>query len=218
MKTTTTLAAVALLASFAPIANAQYGNYYGYHHRSTALGDAYSGASELVRAEGAYLKDEADAALTWLEVDRGREAFRYEMGEWRQQVELRRQREIQDKAEARRARQQQDAQVRSVSAQELARDIRDGMPVWPAALREPQYSGSLSMIESILRNWDATTAPMANVYRSALSTELGVLENRVAADDSIGFVYRVEAVRTLRLLRELTEANAAAPAPQLAMR
>ena len=81
MKTAcTTAVVVALIAASAAQAQDSYGTYYGYHHRSTALGDWYAGAGDLVRAQGAYLKVEAAAAVTWLEVDRGREAFRADQG------------------------------------------------------------------------------------------------------------------------------------------
>ncbi|MAT72790.1 MAG: hypothetical protein CMJ58_25195 [Planctomycetaceae bacterium] len=206
MKTAcTTAVVVALIAASAAQAQDSYGTYYGYHHRSTALGDWYAGAGELVRAQGAFLKDEAAAAVTWLEVDRGREAFRYEMEEWRQQDRLDRQRRVEAKAEARRSRQRAEEDVRTATAQVLLQDIRDGMPVWPEALQLPKYAGSKTMIESLLRNWDG---PMDTSFRSALATELGVLETRIAADTSVNFLQRVEAVRTLRVLMELTEADA----------
>lgn len=217
MKATITFAAaIAVLAASSTAIAQEYGTYYSYDHRSTALGDWYAGASELVRAEGAYLRDEAAAAQIWLDVDRGREAFRYEMAEWRQQVELQRQQSIKDRAEARRTRQAQAEQARDLSARELLQDLNDGMPVWPAALRRPEFAGSLSMIESLLRNWDAAGAPTGDAFRAALATELGVLETRITDDTSIAFLDRVNAVKTLRLLMELTDANV--DAASLAMR
>ncbi|MBX3424190.1 MAG: hypothetical protein KF688_00800 [Pirellulales bacterium] len=210
-----------LVAVMAGPAAAQYGwgyRYgYGFRH-GTVLGDAYSGASELVYARGQFLKDEADAAKTWVEVARAREALYYEAAEWRQQTIESRAQAVLARAEARRARTAEESRQRYAEARNLARDIRDGMPVWPEALRRPEYAASMTMIESIVQHWNPNGNAFDAAYRSALATELGVLENRVAANEAIDFRDRVAAVRTLRLLRELTAAGDATANRELAMR
>ena len=70
------------------------------------------------------------------------------------------------------------------------------------ALRQTKYAGSLATVSSLLRNWSPQD-PTSDVYRAALTTEIGVLRNRVAADQQLDFASRVEAVKTLKQLQQL---------------
>ena len=92
------------------------------------------------------------------------------------------------------------------------------MPVWPAALRRAEYGLSLTLIESIVRNYSTAGESLEATYRAALATEAAVLENRISGNTAISFLDRVEAVHTLRLVRELTGAGKAAGERQLAMK
>jgi hypothetical protein len=70
--------------------------------------------------------------------------------------------------------------------------------------------GSMSLIDSILRNWSPNDPASGEMYRRALATEAAVLRTRVANNESIPFASRVEGVRTLRHLQLLASTPEAA--------
>lgn len=176
-----------------------------YDHRSTVLGDHLAGASELVRAQGAFLKDEAEAAHTWVQVAASYDALQYQRREIHFQEKQMYLNYLKAKAEARRERDAADSVRDEVAAQRLWRQAQTGGVIWPAALNRTEYMGSMSLIDSLLRNWSPNDASSADVYRRALATEAGVLRTRVASNTSISFNSRVEAVRTLRQLQILAD-------------
>ena len=195
-------AVAATLAAFATLPSAQ-AQVIAYDHRSTVLGDHLSGASELVRAKGAFLKDEADAAETWTRVAAAQDQIQYQRATYRFNV-----RQMEDdyrsrKAEANRERQQATASTETAAAMKLYESIQRGAGRWPTALAQGKYASSLATISSLMRNW-VPDAPTSEVYRAALATEIGVLKNRIAADRQLDFASRVEAVRTLKQLQQLT--------------
>lgn len=192
---TLTLAAVAWQSS----ASAQV---IAYDHRSTVLGDHLAGASELVRAQGAFLKDEATAAETWTRVTAAQDQIQYQRSAYRNDVQ-RMETELRErKAQAIRERQQAEATADTAEALRLYQSVQRGAGLWPVALRQTKYAGSLATVSSLLRNW-SPQEPSSDVYRVALATEIGVLRNRVAADKQLDFASRVEAVKTLRQLQQL---------------
>ena len=81
MKRTFILTAFGLFAI--ALAPAAFGQVVAYHHHSTALGDAYGGASELVGAQGAFLRDQAAAAETWVRVAAAQDDLAYQRAERR---------------------------------------------------------------------------------------------------------------------------------------
>jgi hypothetical protein len=105
------------------------------------------------------------------------------------------------------------------SALRLWKNAQQGFVAWPAALTRPEYSASMSLVESILRNWSPSDEVTGATYRQALATEAAVLRNKIAANKSIAFRNRVEAVQTLKKLEILsTMTDPSEVGPQLAMR
>lgn len=174
-----------------------------YDHRSTVLGDQLAGASELVRAQGAYLRDEASAAETWTRVVAARDQIQYQRSNYRFDVERRESEIRQRRAQANRERQQAEATADVAAALKIYESVQRGAGLWPAGLSHPKYAGSMATVSSLLRNWTPDD-PSSDVYRSALATEIGVLKNRLAADRQLDFATRVDAVRTLKQLQQLT--------------
>ncbi|MBL9165227.1 MAG: hypothetical protein JNL18_21045 [Planctomycetaceae bacterium] len=173
-----------------------------YDHRSTVLGDQLAGASELVRAQGSFLKDEADAAETWTRVVAAQDQIQYKRSAYRYDVQ-RMESELRDrKAQANRERQQAEATAEMAEAVRLYQSVQRGAGLWPVALRQTKYAGSLATVSSLLRNWSPEDSS-SDVYRAALATEIGVLKNRVAADRQLDFASRVDAVKTLKQLQQL---------------
>lgn len=173
-----------------------------YDHRSTVLGDQLAGASELVRAQGSFLKDEADAAETWTRVVAAQDQIQYKRSAYRYDMQ-RMESELRDrKAQANRERQQAEATAEMAEAVRLYQSVQRGAGLWPVALRQTKYAGSLATVSSLLRNWSPED-PSSDVYRAALATEIGVLKNRVAADRQLDFASRVDAVKTLKQLQQL---------------
>lgn len=179
-----------------------------YDHRSTVLGDQLAGASELVRAQGAFLKDEATAAETWTRVTAAQDQIQYQRSAYRSDVK-RMETELRErKAQSNRERQQAEATADTAEALRLYQSVQRGAGIWPVALRQTRYAGSLATVSSLLRNW-SPQEPSSDVYRAALATEIGVLKNRVAADQQLDFASRVEAVKTLKQLQQLASMPAA---------
>ncbi len=173
-----------------------------YDHRSTVLGDQLAGASEMVRAQGSFLKDQAIAAETWMRVTAAQDQIQYQRSAYRFDVK-RMENELRErKAQANRERQQAEATAETAAALRLYHSVQRGAGHWPAALRQTRYAGSLATVTSLLRNWSPQD-PTSDLYRAALATEIGVLKNRVAADQQLDFASRVEAVKALKQLQEL---------------
>lgn len=197
------VAALTLTAAAAVGMSAASAQVIAYDHRSTVLGDQLAGASELVRAQGTFLKDEATAAETWTRVTAAQDQIQYNRSAYRFDVK-RMETEVRDrKAQTNRDRQQAEAAADTAQAMKLYNSVQRGAGLWPTALTQTKYAGSLQTVTSLLRNW-SPTEPSGEVYRSALATEIGVLKNRVAADRQLDFASRVEAVRTLKQLQQLT--------------
>lgn len=195
-----TLAAVATFAAAGlQQASAQT---IAYDHRSTVLGDHLAGASELVRANGQFLKDEADAAETWTRVVAANDQIQYRRSSYRHDVKRMETEVREQKAEANRAKQQAEANAELTSALKLYESVQRGAGAWPTALTQARYAGSVATVSSLLRNW-SPEHPSSDVYRAALATELGVLKARVNADRSLDFTSRVDAVRALKQLHQL---------------
>jgi hypothetical protein len=200
------LTALALVTSLAVRTDSASAQLVAMRHHSTILGDHFSGASELVRAQGSFLRDEADAAETWVRVAAASDDLQYQRVEHVYQVKQMRVQYLRENAAAR-----------------LLQSAQRGMLFWPKAMQEPRFATSLSTIESLLRNWSPDDAT-GDVYRRALATEAGVLRERIANDLSIDHASRAKAVETLQHLQVLaslpsTSAPAAnLPASQLALR
>jgi hypothetical protein len=192
---TVTLSAMASLQS----ASAQA---IAYDHRSTVLGDELAGASELVRAQGSFLKDEAIAAETWTRVVAAQDQIQYQRDTYRYDVKRMEDEYRNRKAQANRERQQAEETADTAEALRLYQSVQRGAGLWPEALTQSKYAGSMTTVNSLLRNWSPQD-PSSDVYRAALATEIGVLKNRVAADQQLDFASRVEAVRTLKQLQQL---------------
>lgn len=171
-------------------------------HHSTVLGDHLSGASELVRAQGAFLRDEAEAAATWVQVAAAADDLHYQRTEHWYQVKRMRVEYLQQKAEVNRERHQLETAAEENAALRLLQTAQRGVPQWPVALRSERFAGSMTTIESILRNWSPDDVT-GDAYRRALATEAGVLRARVASDATIDHASRVAAVKTLRQLQVL---------------
>lgn len=194
--------AVSLTAATVAGMHAASAQVIAYDHRSTVLGDQLAGASELVRAQGSFLKDEAAAAETWTRVTAAQDQIQYQRSTYRFDVK-RMEAEVRDrKAQTNRERQQAELAADTAEALRLYQSVQRGAGLWPVALRQTKYAGSMATVNSLLRNW-SPQEPSGDVYRAALATEIGVLKNRVAADKQLDFASRVEAVKTLKQLQQL---------------
>jgi hypothetical protein len=117
------------------------------------------------------------------------------------------------------SRQATSAANEETAALRLWKNAQQGFVAWPTALSRPEYSASMSLVESILRNWSPSDDSTSAAYRQALATEAGVLRNKIAANKTIAFNNRVEAVKTLKKLEILaTMTDLSEIGPQLAMR
>jgi hypothetical protein len=171
-------------------------------HHSTILGDHFSGASELVRANGAFLRDQADAAETWVRVAAAADDLHYQRIERAYQVKRMRLDYLEQKAAMNRERRELETSAEVNSALRLLQSAQRGVPQWPAALQMPKFATSMTTIESLLRNWSPEDAT-GDAYRRALATEAGVLRTRIASDTTIDHASRVVAVKALRQLQVL---------------
>ncbi len=208
-----TVSLAALLVVALALANPASAQLMALRHHSTVLGDHLSGASELVRAQGSFLRDEADAAETWVRVAAARDDYWYQRAEKFYQVKQMRLNYIQQKANSNRQQQSYEAAAEETAALRLLATVQQGSPQWPTALRNAKFAGSMSLIESLLRNWSPEDTTGV-VYRRALATEAGVLRTRVAKDMSIDHGSRVRAVETLRQLQLLADLPSDAGAVQ----
>jgi hypothetical protein len=194
-----------------------------YDHHSTAFGDFAGGAAELVHAQGQFLVNQSIAAQNWVQAVAARDQVDYQRSEYRFQAKQMELKYMQDRAEGNRQRASLKNANDEASARQLVDFAKRGGVQWPAALTQPKFAGSMTLVESILRNW-STNDPTGDAYRRALATEAAVLRTRVANDTSIDFASRVAAVRTLSQLQQLASlpaqgtAGAAGTGPQLAMR
>ncbi len=179
-----------------------------YHHRSTVWGDHLAGASELVRAQGAFLKDEAEAASAWVNVAAAHDQLQYQRAEHHYAKKMMRLEYVKQKAADRREQQAEESRVEQIAAIELWQSARHGFVAWPVALRRADYAQSVALVESILRTWTPDN-PSGDAYRRALATEAGVLRTRVAADAAIDFNARVAAVKTLDRVERLATMDVA---------
>ncbi|MBA4106508.1 MAG: hypothetical protein C0485_12185 [Pirellula sp.] len=196
-----TLAAVATFA-VAGLEQQVTAQTIAYDHRSTVLGDHLAGASELVRAQGAFLKDEATAAETWTRVTAAQDQIQYQRTTYRSDVARMETENLERKAQTNRERQQAEANADMAAALRLYQSVQRGAGFWPVALRDGKYASSLATISALMRNWSPQDSS-SEVYRVALATEIGVLRNRVAADRQLDFASRVDAVKTLKQLQQL---------------
>ena len=212
------LTALALVTSLIAMTGSASAQLVALRHHSTILGDHFSGASELVRAEGAFLRDEADAAETWVRVAAAHDDLRYQRVEHAYQVKQLRVQYLQQKASINRQRRQLETADQENAAAKLLQSAQRGMVFWPKAMQQPRFAASLSTIESLLHNWSPDDAT-GDVYRRALATEAGVLRERIANDYSIDHPSRVKAVETLQQLQTLAALpGTVTTAPQLALR
>jgi hypothetical protein len=221
-----TLAAFSTALVFATLAagSTASAQTVAYRHRSTIFGDAAAGASELVRAHGQFLVDESVAAQNWVQVVAAQDQIDYQRAEQRFQVKQMEIQYFQQKAEANRQRRQQKSVEDEAAGMKMLRSAKLAGVQWPTALTNAKFAGSMTLVESILRNWSPED-PSGDAYRRSLATEVGVLRTRVAKDESLSFASRVEAVKALSQLQQLANTAgqpatgvAAGPATQLAMR
>jgi hypothetical protein len=217
LSNTTATAAAVLVAAFA-VTETVSAQTVAYRHRSTPLGDHAAGLSELVRARGAYLIDEAAAAEKWVQVAAAEDQLWYQRAEYRYQVKQMKLDYAKQKAEANREQRDLAAAAEEAAALRLLRSVQRGAPLWPAALTQPKFAGSMALVESLLKNWSPEDAA-GDAYRAALATEAGVLRARITDDMSIDFQSRVEAVKTLKRLQNLASMDRqGAAVQQLAQR
>jgi hypothetical protein len=217
MKRTTTFAAFVLLAVV--LAPTAFGQVVAYHHRSTVWGDTYAGAAELVRAQGAFLRDEATAAEGWVRVAAAQDDLAYQRAERRYQVKQMELNYQQAKLDAKLQRREAEAAEEQAAAVEMLARAQRGTNRWPVAMVRPEYASSTTLIDSILRNWRPTDDASDYSYRRALATEAALLRARIQADARIKVSSRLEAIEAIdrvQLLANMTEQ--AAVNAQMAMR
>ncbi len=224
MKRTATLAAFTvsiLVLNFSASARVS-AQVVAYGRHSTAFGDYAAGAAELVQAQGQYLVNQSVAAQNFVQATAASDQLQYQRTEYRYQVKQLELKYVQDRADANRQRQNLKSASDEAAARQLVQSAKRGFVQWPTALTQPKYASSMTLIDSILRNWTPEDST-GDAYRRALATEAGVLRARVANDRSINFPSRVEAVKTLAQLQLLaispgTDESSSANGPQLAMR
>lgn len=216
-----TLPIVAALALAVSAANQVHAQALVYDHRSTVYGDLYSGAADVIQAQGRYARDVAKAAEIWVRAEGAHDEVVYRRTEYRYQtLALDREYHLQ-KLEDKKGRDEAQLAKRMQEAQRLWAQAQYGSPSWPEALGRPEFAASMDMIESLLRNWSPETSPLGDPYRVALATEVGVVRARIAAHPKVNFPGRVEAMRALgnlELLAEHVRGGSAPAGEKLAMR
>jgi hypothetical protein len=217
-----TLLAVLAVTFILASVHAASAQVVAYRHRSTVLGDHLAGASELVRAQGSFLVDEANAAETWVRTEAARDALLYQRAEYHFQSKQMYQDYLNNKAATRREQAAAEELSEHQEAVRILQAAQRGGFSWPTALNRPEYAASRSLIDSILRTW-TPEIPSGDVYRRALATETAVLRTRVASNTKIPHAARVAAVQTLDRIQHLTETEGieshnVSGASQIAMR
>ena len=180
-----------------------WGQVVAYDHHSTAHGDYLAGAAEVVLAQGKYAKDVATAAETWTRVDAARDTIEYQRAEYRHQARRMDLQYRQEKLDARKTRNELRTADRLAAARRLWAESQQGYPRWPQAMMRAEFSSSVSVVESLLRNWSPEASPLGDAYRRSLVTEIGVLRNRINAHPELDFSSRADAIRTLNNLELL---------------
>ena len=173
-----------------------------YHHRSTVFGDHAAGASELVRANGQFLRDEADSAETRVRVAAATDDLYYRRAEQQFQVKQMQLQYRQQRLEDKQQRQAQESATQELAALRLHEQAQRGGVQWPSALTRPEYAASMSLVESIMRNWSPSDVD-GDAYRRALATESAVLRARIASNTTINHASRLAAVQTLKQVQLL---------------
>lgn len=196
-----TLAALVTIISLAAVNSASAQVLY-YDHHSTAAGDWLGGSAEVLHGQAAYVKAEAEAANTWVQAAAAYDDLQYQRTQHHIQTKQLRLDYQQQRREDKLARRAASMVAQENQAVRLQKTVQVGAVNWPTALLRPEFSSSMSMIESVLRNWNPNGAD-GDTYRRALATEAGVLRNRIASNQNIPFGNRVEAVRTLKQLQVL---------------
>jgi hypothetical protein len=197
------LAVLAITFIFAAV-HAASAQVVAYRHRSTVLGDHLAGASELIRAQGSFLVDEATAAETWVRTEAARDALLYQRAEYHFQTKQMYQDYLNNKAADRRDKAAAEEVTEHQKALRLWQAAQRGGISWPTALNRPEYASSRALIDSILRTW-TPEIPSGDIYRRALATETAVLRTRVASNTKIPHPARVAAVQTLERIQRLAE-------------
>jgi hypothetical protein len=216
------LIAALTITSILATVHAASAQVVAYRHRSTVLGDHLAGASELVRAQGAFLVDEANAAETWVRTEAARDALLYQRAEYHFQSKQMYQDYLNNKAATRREQAAAEEVAEHQKALRLWQAAQRGGISWPTALNRPEYASSRALIDSILRTW-TPEIPSGDVYRRALATETAILRTRVASNTKISHPARVAAVQTLERIQRLAETEGlesigGSGASQIAMR
>jgi hypothetical protein len=216
--TTAAFAALALTIA-ASTASAQV---LAYDHHSTAFGDFFAGKAELALAQGQFLVNQSVAAQNWVQAAAASDQLQYQRAEYRWNLKQMELKYMEDRAAAARQRASLKSASEEASARQLVESAKHGGVIWPVALTQPKFAGSMTLVDSILRNWTPNDSS-SDAYRRALATEVGVLRNQIANDKSIDFNSRVDAVRTLSQLQQLAAlppqaSGAASAGPQLALR
>jgi hypothetical protein len=180
------------------------GNYHegDFHHRSTYEGDVREAMARQERANGAATRDHAEGYKAYMSAEQQRLAIWYQAYEIRRLVEQDRQTDAQRKAEFHRQRMAEQSAAQQAAARTLLAEIQMGVYIWPAALRRPEFSSSLGVIESVLRQWNSA-GNVDSYARNALATEASLLRRRVSGNSNIPFDNQTTAVRTLKLLQRV---------------
>ena len=178
-----------------------------YHHRSTVFGDHLAGASELVRADGQFLRDEADSAETWVRVAVATDDLYYRRAEQHFQVKQMQLQYRQQRLEDKQQRQAQESAAQQLAALRMHQQVQRGGVQWPSVLRRHEYAASMSLVESIMRNWSPSDVD-GDAYRRALATESAVLRARISKNTTIDYASRLAAVQTLKQLQLLANMTA----------
>jgi hypothetical protein len=209
--------AIVLVASSTAFAQVQ--GVQVYDHHSTVFGDWQAGTAERLNAEGNFAQAIAAAEKQHIENAAAYEDYRYQyVQHYYQAKELKRQDQAQ-RRDDKVARQSAAAAAEETAAIRLWKSAQQGIVNWPSALTRPEFSSSMSTVESILRNWSPSDNATSGAYRQALATEAGVLRAKVMGNDKLSFSNKVEAVKTLAKLQTLaTATDLAEVSPQLAMR
>jgi hypothetical protein len=217
--TSAAFAATVLTLVAASSASAQV---VAYDHHSTAFGDFFAGRAELALAQGQFLVNQSVAAQNWVQAAAANDQLQYQRAEYRWNLKQMEMKYMEDRATANRQKSALKSANEEASARRLVESAKHGGVIWPIALTQPKFAGSMTLVDSILRNWSSNDLSN-DAYRRALATEAGVLRSQVANDKTIDFNSRVDAVRTLSLLQQLATlpaptTGASTVGPQLAMR
>ena len=178
------LLSIVVVTALAFPSRSAVGQALAYDHRSTVLGDYFSGRADATTAEATYILREAQAEYIFVQAQMLDQNRRYELANQQILLALGK---LKVQEETARLRDQRRRAAEEAKSRETTKPKADTAPaaekiVWPRPLRDHGYECSRSMIENLLASLTDGEADFnfEAIMRKALATEIGVLRAKLA--------------------------------------